>query len=897
MPATITEAPSAEAHARAAPPDGGILEDLLRQVLLERSGDELLATLGRLHRAAARRGECGAEEELAALVADLDADSALPLARACTMHLAMANVADDLRRLQERRAADREEGEPPPISLTEAARLIERTGKTPDPDIRLVLTAHPTDMSRRSVLTKHRTVARSLDALGDPRLGATERRRLQDDIREALAVWYSTNEVRAMRPRVADEVRRLLFFFETVLFDAAADLAGRYHRTVAAPEGSVTAPPLVFGSWAGGDMDGNPNVGPATIRDTLRAHRVLALSLLADRIAPLRQTFSQSGVTLPVSERLSASLQRDEQELPETAAFLAGRYPHEASEPLRRKLAYIEARLGHTLARTNGEHPAEPGYDAPDRLASDLEEIQESLGSAFVAQGRIDRLLWQVRIFGFHLATLEVRENAPELHAACRALLPGYRAATSPEQRVELLTRACLAEELPSRDGGPEPRAAAAFDAIARGHAAFGPRSVDTFILSNAESPADVLCALWLARRSGLFRPSAGDGEAGGAGSDLDILPLFERRSALEQATETMAGLYRNAAYARQLELRGRRQDVMLGYSDAGKDVGLLASQWVISTAQTRLAELAREAGVDLRFFHGRGGSHSRGGGPADRFILAQPPGTVGGRIKITEQGEVITAKFSDRRLADRSLEETVSAVIRASVEAGTEPEPAWLEEMARLADRSRAVYRALVHDDPAFEAVFHECTPIGVIGELNIGSRPASRGGSAVADLRAIPWVFAWMQNRMATPSWYGAGSGLAAGDLGLQREMWERWPFFQGLIRTLEMALGSSDPEIAERYLALARDPDAAAPVWTALRAEHERCVERVHAITGHERLGDPSPDALERHRRRQPWLDVLSCMQIDLLRRHRDGDEAARKPLMATVAGVATGLRRTG
>ena len=216
---------------------------------------------------------------------------------------------------------------------------------------------------------------------------------------------------------------------------------------------------------------------------------------------------------------------------------------------------------------------------------------------------------------------------------------------------------------------------------------------------------------------------------------------------------------------------------------------------------------------------------------------------------------------------------------------------------MARLADRSRAVYRALVHDDPAFEAVFHECTPIGVIGELNIGSRPASRGGKAVADLRAIPWVFAWMQNRMATPSWYGAGSGLAAGDLDVQREMWARWPFFQGLIRTLEMALGSSDPEIAERYLALAREPDAAAMVWSALREEHERCVERVHAITGHERLGDPSPDALERHRRRQPWLDVLSYMQIDLLRRHRDGDEAARKPLMATIAGVATGLRRTG
>ena len=889
--------PIADACAEAKPRDAVTLQELLREVLVERSGDELVTTLDRLHAAAAGRGERGADEELAALVADLDADGALRLARACTMHLAMANVADEVRRLQERRDADRDGGQAPPMSLVEAAELIARAADRPDPDIRLVLTAHPTDMARRSVLTKHRAVARSLDALGDPRLGATERRRLEDDIREALAVWYSTNEVRSMRPRVADEVRRLLFFFETVLFDAAANLAREYQRIVGRPGASSKGPPLAFGSWAGGDMDGNPNVGPATIMETLRAHRVLALRLLADRIAPLRQTFSQSGPTLAISERLRASLARDEQELPQTAAFLAERYPHEAGEPLRRKLAYIAARLGNTLAGTIGEAPREPGYGSPDRLQSDLEEIQESVGSHFVAQGRIDQLLWQVRIFGFHLATLEARENAPELHEACRVLLPGYADAVSSEERVAVLTRACLADDPPVRAGGPEPRAAAAFDAIARGHAMFGLRSVDTFILSNAKSPADVLCALWLARRAGLFRPVRGNGRAGGRGSDLDLVPLFERRSALEQATDTMAGLYRNAAYALQLDMRGGRQDVMLGYSDAGKDVGLLASQWVISTAQTRLTDLAGEHGVQVRFFHGRGGSHSRGGGPADRFILAQPPGTVGGRIKITEQGEVITAKFSDPRLADRSLEETVAAVIHATVDPGCAPKPAWLAEMDRLADRSRAVYRALVHDDPAFEAVFHDCTPIDVIGDLNIGSRPASRGGKAVADLRAIPWVFAWMQNRMATPSWFGAGSALAAGDLDLHREMWVRWPFFHGLIRTLEMALSSSDPETAERYLVLARRPDAAASVWTALRDEHARCVERVHAITGHERLGDPSPAALERYGRRQPWLDVLSYMQIEFLRRHRGGDEAARTPLMATVAGIATGLRRTG
>jgi len=358
-------------------------------------------------------------------------------------------------------------------------------------------------------------------------------------------------------------------------------------------------PPLAFGSWAGGDMDGNPNVGPATIMETLRAHRVLALTLLSDRIAPLRQTFSQNAVTLPVTGRLTAALARDEQELPQTAAFLAERYPHEASEPLRRKLAYIAARLEHTLALTNGEHPAEPGYDSADRLCADLEDIQESLGSRFVAQGRIDQILWQVRIFGFHLATLEARENAPELHEACRVLLPGYAAAGTDDERVALLTRACLADELPARQAGPEPRAAAAFDAIARGLGAFGPRAVDTFIVSNAEGPADLLCALWLARRAGLFRPAVGDDGAGEPGADLDLVPLFEKRIALEQARKTMAGLYGNDAYAHQLELRGRRQDVMLGYSDAGKDVGFLASKWVISTAQQELASLAKDRQVD----------------------------------------------------------------------------------------------------------------------------------------------------------------------------------------------------------------------------------------------------------------------------------------------------------
>jgi phosphoenolpyruvate carboxylase len=335
----------------------------------------------------------------------------------------------------------------------------------------------------------------------------------------------------------------------------------------------------------------------------------------------------------------------------------------------------------------------------------------------------------------------------------------------------------------------------------------------------------------------------------------------------------------------------------MLGYSDAGKDAGFLAGQWILSAAQEALAAQAAARGVRLRLFHGRGGSPSRGGGPAYRAILAQPPGTVGGRIKITEQGEVITAKFSDPRLAVRSLEQTVAAVVHATVEPGPPPDPRWRAEMDRLAAAGRTAYQALVHD-PAFGRTFRDCTPIDVIGELNIGSRPTARKkGAAFGDLRAIPWVFAWMQNRMALTSWYGAGTALAAGDLAVQREMWARWPFFRGVMDTLETALSACDPAIGERYLALATRPEEAEAVWALLREEHDRCVARVAEITGRARLGAPSPGALRRHARRRPWLDLLSYLQVDLLARHRAGDEAARGPLLATVAGIATGLRTTG
>ncbi|MGH2872812.1 MAG: phosphoenolpyruvate carboxylase, partial [Solirubrobacteraceae bacterium] len=558
--------------------DLAILERLLDDVLREQAGDQFPAEL------AALRG--GEGHDLAGAVASLDDRMAGRVARACGMELAMANVADELRRVRLRRAPEIVADEPGDLSQTPL-------------DVRLVLTAHPTGMARRSVLSKHRAVVACLERLDDPSLQWTERARLEDEISEALSIWYQTNEVRPMRPRVADEVRRLLFFFESVLFDAAADLMADRRRGSSEPGPASLS--LRFGSWAGADMDGNPHVTESTILEALQAHRATALRLLVERLTPLRRDFSQASSSLRLSDALRESLTVDERELPDTAAELAARYPHEAREPLRRKLAFMVARLRNTLELASGRASSGPGYGGPSELEADLCAIRDSVGSRAVGRGRLERLIWQTRIFGFHLATLEVRENAPELHAACAALLPGYGAARSETERVALLTDACLRLPLPARLGDPIPKAAAALDCVAGAIALYGPDSVDTFIVSNAERASDLLCALWLARRSGLFRPPLGPPSRATGSSALELVPLFERGAALERGTETMGQLYGNAAYSRHLRARGDRQEVMLGYSDAGKELGYLAGQWALYGAQERLARQAAARGVRLR--------------------------------------------------------------------------------------------------------------------------------------------------------------------------------------------------------------------------------------------------------------------------------------------------------
>jgi phosphoenolpyruvate carboxylase len=862
------------------PRRAAVLDELLEEVLREQGGAGLVD-------AAAALGEAGGGD--ASLAAWSSAELA-PLVRVCSMRLALENVVDEVRRAGDLGGPS----DPDPLS---AAVSSAQGGARPAAavDVRLVLTAHPTDMARRSVLTKQRAVGDALERLLERRAGRRERERLEDDIREALAIWWGTNELRSMRPRVADEVRRKLWFFEHGLFDAAGELACGYARLCG---DEPLLPPVRFASWAGGDMDGNPNVGPATILETVRAHREVALRLLEARVKPLRAVFSQADAAVSAGAGLGESLARDERELPLTVAQLAEHYPHEAREPLRRKLAFVAARLKHTLAETRGERPPEPGYGGAGELLADLLAIRASLGSAIVARGRIERLIWQVRIFGFHLATLEVRDNASVLHAACRALLPGYAAARREQDRVALLTNACLDGAPPARDDEGAPPAAQTFDAMANVVSAYGDAALDTFIVSNAERPSDLLCALWLARRSGLFEPRSRASDAAKPRSGLELVPLFEKRVPLRRSTDTMAVLYGNPAYKLHLAARGSSQEVMLGYSDAGKDEGYLASQWTMYTAQEQLASQARVWGVDLRLFHGRGGTPPRGGGPLHRLIQAHPDGSIDGRLKVTEQGEVVTAKYAHPRIALRSLEQTVAAVVELNSHDVSPPQPAWRSELQRLARAARDAYDGLVRDERDFPAFFKTCTPLEVLDELNIASRPSARaGGGGMDGLRAIPWVFAWTQTRVGLPSWYGAGTALESGRTELLREMWSGWPFFRNLLTTLESALAGCDLAIGRRYLELSDGDEQVQRLWARICAEHERCVAGLRAVTGNGHALRPSPEALAGRARRAVWLDALASMQVELLRRHRAGDPDAREPLLGTVAGIATGLRTTG
>jgi phosphoenolpyruvate carboxylase len=855
---------------------------VLRGVLVEQCGEEFAADVDWLHGAAAdlRAGDEAAGEALLERLRELPTDRVEPYIRACSLQLQLANIAEERERIRRRRAYDAP-GRIQRESLAETAERLADRGVSGAAALRalrieLVLTAHPTEATRRSILDHQWDLTEVLDRLDDPRTGPSKRRALLDEAREILTIWWQTDDVRRARPRVEDEVRRNLFFFER-LFDAVPETFAELERTLAT---RVERPVITFGSWAGSDMDGHPEVGSDTLARTLELHRSTAVRLLRDRVRALARRYSHADRRVPLTPALEASLAHDAEELPSAPVL---RRTHRNWEPLRSKLGFVEHRLGNTLRPQNRE----PGYGSPDELRADLALVRECLGSEHVAHGAIRRLLWQVDVFGFHLASLDVRQSAGVLREAAAALLPGYAAAEEEPQRVALLTEAAERGRrgLERPPGGPAGEFLRVLDTVALAAGGYGREAVPTLVISMVERPSDVLTALWLARRAGI----------GGGG--LRFVPLFETLADLQGAPHTMAALYGCAPYRDHLRAHGDRQTVMIGYSDSGKDSGFLSSQWALHVAQERLAAQAAEHGLSLEIFHGRGGSTSRGGGRTYEGILAQPRRTLQGRIRITEQGETVSARYGHPELALRSLEQTTSAVLIAANAPGPEVPPAWRDRMNQLAARSRDRYRELVYGDEDFARFFFQATPIAELGDLNIGSRPPSRGGAGgVRSLRAIPWVFAWTQNRLLLPSWYGAGTALSEAPLGELRAMRRGWPFFATVISTLEMALFKADPEVTARYLPLV-DEEVRERLWPSIREEYDRLAARLPEITGEQRLLGSTPALLERLTHRNPWVDPLNHLQVELLGRVRAGDEQGRGALLATISGIAAGLRNTG
>src|SRR5215218_7277687 len=850
-----------------------ILSRALDAVLTEQHGPELAERLRWIHRNAAelRDGDEGARAALMDFLHGLADAEVEPYIRACSLQLQLANIAEERERIRRRQEYDAS-GDLQRESLAETAELLERAGVNAAEALRslhleLVLTAHPTEATRRSVLDHQVDLMELLDDLDDPRTGRARRRALLQEIQEILTIWWQTDEIRRARPRVDDEVRRNLFVFESTLFDAVPEVLGEAERAFGT---RLEAPVVAFGSWAGSDMDGHPEVGAETLARTLRLHRRTAVRLLRDRVRALARRYSHADRRVVVTPALEESLERDERELPSAPVL---RRTHRKWEPLRAKLGFVEHRLDNTL-RASGR---EPGFADPDELRRDLALVRECLGSEHVAGGAIRRLLWQVDVFGFHLASLDVRQSAGVVREAARVAVLEEAITT----RREGLFRP---------PDGPAGELVRVLDTIALARDAYGRRAVPTMVISMVERPSDVLAALWLARRGGL--------EAGHGTPRLRFVPLFETLADLEGAPATMETLYACAPYRDALRWHGDRQCVMLGYSDSGKDSGFLSSQWALHRAQERLAWQAGERGLALELFHGRGGSTSRGGGRSYQAIRAQPFGTVHGRMRLTEQGETISARYGHPELAVRSLEQTASAVLLASNGVGTEVRPEWRSALNGIAARSREVYRALVYEDPDFLRFFEQITPISELGRLNIGSRPPSRAGvsAGVSALRAIPWVFAWTQNRVLLPSWYGAGTALAEADLDMLRTMREEWPFFASLVNTIEMALFKTDLGVAAGYLRLV-DPSLRDRLWDQIRDELRRLRARMLEVTGEERLLASTPALLERLSHRNPWVDPLNHLQVELLSRVRAGAEDDREALLATISGIAAGLRNTG
>ncbi|MFC5463066.1 phosphoenolpyruvate carboxylase [Massilia niabensis] len=855
-------------------------------------------------------------DELRATLNGMSSDDAMHLIRAFSYFSLLANIAEDQHHIRRSRA-HLTAGSPSRKgsiahavdSICAAGRMAELPAFFRDACVSPVFTAHPTEVQRKSILNCQMAIARLLDERDRMQLTPEEERENFDAIGRGILTLWQTRLLRPVKLSVMDEVDNGLSFFESTVFSSLPRLYAALEDTLAEKEAGwadIELPSFMkVGSWIGGDRDGNPFVTADILRETLKVQATQVLDFYLDELLKLASQLSLAQSLCACSDELRAIADR-----------AVDNSPHHLDEPYRRALYGIHNRLARTRAwLVEGQiQAASDLYLSAGEFQADLDAVHRSLvfhGARLLARGRLRQLRRAVKVFGFSLAPVDLRQNADVHERVVAELLARARRGLNYQALDEAARCTFLLEELSSRRPLVSPferysEETEAELAILREvqivQARYGREAVTNYIISKAASVSDLLEVALLLKESGLMRLAP-------VALDLNIIPLFETIDDLRKGAAVMAQAFELPLYMAMLESCNKVQEVMLGYSDSNKDGGYVTSGWELHKAEIDLVEVFRRHGVQLQLFHGRGGSVGRGGGPSYEAILAQPAGAVQGRIRLTEQGEVITAKYANPEVGRRNLEVLVAATLEATLLSADKAEPrrVHVEAMEFISAQALRTYRALVYETPGFETYFWESTVIFEIAALNVGSRPASRGKSrSIEDLRAIPWVLSWAQCRLMLPGWYGFGTAVErfmhdapAERLAMLRGMVREWPFFATLLSNMDMVLAKSDLAIAGRYAALVADEALRTHIFDTICAEHARAVAALKQITSHDQLLDANPLMQRSLRNRLPYIDPLNHLQVELLRRYRHGasDESTRSGLHMSINGIAAGLRNSG